>query len=307
MTRAKGRKDDIRKPTADPDSPEGHGYGESVRTAGATSPIPGGRPHLTNPQTMRQKAPIAEPRPEFKGMMAHGVPPEAHTPHERAEHMRGPAEVRGPIPKFEHLDPVIEPVPVSIVSGGAKQLQTMAGQFFTVPAAGTECIRISGKDLQRSQIGLSVETRGGSVNSPAVLTPTVPASTVVAQNLNPYVATVVISANGATITNVSVNGVTVGVLAGTYVVPVGGSISITYTVATPTWVWSNPNATTTAPSGVRIDHEIANLDSGRGALISAQLASYTWLNCNDEMFAVSNDASACTLSVIYLYGVTGAG
>ena len=161
MTRAKGRKDDIRKPTVDPDSPEGHGYGESVRTAGATSPIPGGRPHLTNAQTMRQKAPIAEPRPEFKGMMAHGVPPEAHTPHERAEHMRGPAEVRGPAPEFEHLPPVIEPVPVKVVEE-AKALRTLAGQFFTVPAQGTECIRIAGKDLTRAALLLLVETAAGA-------------------------------------------------------------------------------------------------------------------------------------------------
>lgn len=66
--------------------------------------------------------------------------------------------------------------------------------------------------------------------------PAVPASTVAVQNTNPYTATVVISAG--TITNVSVNGITVGVGAGTYSVPAYGAISITYSVA-PTWTWFN--------------------------------------------------------------------
>jgi hypothetical protein len=69
--------------------------------------------------------------------------------------------------------------------------------------------------------------------------PAVPATGVAAQNLNAYPVSVVIGANGATITNVSVNGVTVGTAAGTYLVPAGGSISIAYSVATPTWAWSN--------------------------------------------------------------------
>lgn len=69
--------------------------------------------------------------------------------------------------------------------------------------------------------------------------PAVPATGVAQQNVNSYPVTVVISANGATITNVSVNGITVGAAAGTYEVPAYGSISIAYSVATPTWVWSN--------------------------------------------------------------------
>jgi hypothetical protein len=62
---------------------------------------------------------------------------------------------------------------------------------------------------------------------------------------------VVIGANGATITNVSINGVTVGTAAGTYVVPAYGSISIAYTVATPTWAWTGLGVTTTpnTPNG----------------------------------------------------------
>lgn len=70
---------------------------------------------------------------------------------------------------------------------------------------------------------------------PAVTQPAVPASTVNQQNANPFPVQVVIT--GGTITVVSVNGLQVGTGAGTYTVPAGGTISITYSVA-PTWAWS---------------------------------------------------------------------
>jgi hypothetical protein len=82
---------------------------------------------------------------------------------------------------------------------------------------------------------------GGPVAVPA--TPAVPATGVAQENTNAYPVTVVITANGATITNVSVNGVTAGTAAGTYEVPAAGSISIAYSVATPAWTWSDASAT----------------------------------------------------------------
>jgi hypothetical protein len=75
-------------------------------------------------------------------------------------------------------------------------------------------------------------------NPPAVSTPAVPATTVNATNSNGFPCQVVIAANGATISAVTVNGSGVGTTAGTYVVPAGGTIAISYTVATPTWVWT---------------------------------------------------------------------
>jgi hypothetical protein len=82
-----------------------------------------------------------------------------------------------------------------------------------------------------------------AVTQPSPSTPNsgnVLASGVAQQNVNSYAVQVVISANGATISNVVVNGISVGTSAGTYIVPAYGAISVTYTVATPTWVWSNP-------------------------------------------------------------------
>ena len=92
--------------------------------------------------------------------------------------------------------------------------------------------------------------------------PAFPATTVAVAN--PYATPVaaVIAANGATITNVSVSGTTAGTGAGTYLIPVGGSISATYTVATPTWTWALPvtsastsaggSALTFAPTGTNV-------------------------------------------------------
>jgi len=71
---------------------------------------------------------------------------------------------------------------------------------------------------------------GNSFNTPAI-----PASLTPVTNTSPLSAVVVIT--GGTMTNVSVNGVTVGAGAGTYTVPPNGTITLTYTVA-PTWTWS---------------------------------------------------------------------
>lgn len=93
--------------------------------------------------------------------------------------------------------------------------------------------------------------------NPTPSQPPVPATGVAQQNVNSYPVQVVISPNGATITNVSVNGITVGTAAGTYTVPAYGAISIAYSVATPTWVWSNANAQATAsPTWVSVIKEI---------------------------------------------------
>lgn len=93
---------------------------------------------------------------------------------------------------------------------------------------------------------ISISGFAQTVTTPGVSQPAVPATGVAQQNVNQFPVQVVISPNGATITNVSVNGVTVGTAAGTYTVPANGSISIAYSVATPTWVWT---ALTTTSSG----------------------------------------------------------
>lgn len=67
-----------------------------------------------------------------------------------------------------------------------------------------------------------------------ITAPSVPASTVGVQNTSGYNLQVVIT--GGTMTAVIIGGVTVGAGAGTYQLPAGATISMTYSVA-PTWTW----------------------------------------------------------------------
>lgn len=70
--------------------------------------------------------------------------------------------------------------------------------------------------------------------TPTIATPAFPLSTVPVTNT--YNVPVYVTITGGTLTNVLVNGVSAGTTAGTYPVPAGGTISVTYSVA-PTWNW----------------------------------------------------------------------
>lgn len=82
----------------------------------------------------------------------------------------------------------------------------------------------------------SAATNGASFDDGAGFAPpAVPASGTPVTNTSPLPATVVVS--GGTGTNVTINGVAQGTFNGTYTVPAGQTISLTYTVA-PTWTWT---------------------------------------------------------------------
>jgi len=74
-----------------------------------------------------------------------------------------------------------------------------------------------------------------------------PVSAVAYQNVTnqPYSVTV---ANVGGVSAISVNGVSVGVAAGTYIVPAFGFISITWTVTQPTFTWAATQAQVTDTS-----------------------------------------------------------
>ena len=61
-----------------------------------------------------------------------------------------------------------------------------------------------------------------------------------------------------------------------------------------------------APTGVRISRSRGDLDIGRGALLSSTVNSWVDFEVNDELFAISNDGSACTVTVLHLYQIDGA-
>jgi hypothetical protein len=79
----------------------------------------------------------------------------------------------------------------------------------------------------------------------AVATPSIPASTVAVLNTTGQYVNVNIV--GGTMTNVSVNGVTVGAGAGNYALPPGGSISMTYSVVPTSWTWTSAQPTSYTP------------------------------------------------------------
>ena len=85
-----------------------------------------------------------------------------------------------------------------------------------------------------------------ALSAPAVASPAVPATTVAATNSTGTVVAVTIS--GGTLTAVTVNGTQAGTTAGTYLVPVAGTISVTYSVA-PTWAWALPQTSASVVAG----------------------------------------------------------
>lgn len=122
------------------------------------------------------------------------------------------------------------PTSYAVAAGASTQLPPPAGGYGLIGPESGFIWRI-----QRVTIASNGADSAGFVT---VTTPATPATGVAVQNPYAVPVRVVIGANGATITNVSVNGTTVGTAAGTYTVPAGGTISIAYTVATPTMVWT---------------------------------------------------------------------
>lgn len=210
------------------------------------------------------------------------------------------------------------PLPVRIVGSEITERKTpqkSATNTYQVPTWGVQAnstfifrpIQILNPAPGRNKARVNVNSAGGTLtNPPAGTTPAVPATGVAAQNLNPYGVQVVINANGATITNVSVNGVTVGTGAGTYFVPQGGSISIAYSVATPTWTWTEfPAVLTGGATSVllaRAEEPLAKptpeLNSNVFQILASQMPyTLTW-ESDDPCYAVAVGGGPVTISVL---------
>lgn len=117
--------------------------------------IPGGQVHLLNPQTHQQKVPAPEKLAEFRGMMAHGVPPEGNTYHRPAKSYQ--PEYTGP-----GKPPV--PVPVYIVQGsaGARTFKHVFTNKIVVPSAVIEPVRLCSIDPDRIHMRLMNESSTGT-------------------------------------------------------------------------------------------------------------------------------------------------
>jgi hypothetical protein len=112
----------------------------------------------------------------------------------------------------------------------------------SVPATTTPVVNQTGQNVSVTITGGTVQsvlTLYGTNPVPVVATPAVAATTVPVTNANSFPVAVTVAANGATISAISVNGTGQGTSTTTiYFVPAGGTITLAYTVATPTWSWA---------------------------------------------------------------------
>ena len=157
MGRASGRKNLPRAPQ--PGTPEGDDVGLSARQDPAGSPIPGLTGNISNYETVRQTVPVGDSLEEFRGMMAHGVPPGEETTGERALMERDGtlAQHRPPSPpQHQQARQVVPPVPVYLVegAGGPRVFRTAYPRHIQLQAAGGDPVRVAGRNLDRVRIGL---------------------------------------------------------------------------------------------------------------------------------------------------------
>lgn len=174
MTRAQGKHTERHVPGINEfdEDPEGRFVGQSSRTQGVPSPIPGGRPHLTNPPSVRHNVPVADSKPEVRGVNAHGVLPGTHTTRERAEFARGPNDLKPLIPHFRPPEPREPVVPVRIVESASTTRRVATGRHYALNATGTEPTRLCGIDPNRVEVLLLNEDTSSNVrfaNTPGAL------------------------------------------------------------------------------------------------------------------------------------------
>ncbi len=162
MGRAQGKR--TQRPV-EPNTPAGDGIGMSDRMQGTPSPIPGGRVHISNAQTVRQRTPVPESPAEVKDLNAHGVEPSTHTARDRADAMRGPNTPKQPhIPQYTR--PVIGPVPVPVrvvQDDRQRVLRTSAPHHITLQASTGEAARVCGLDMNRVRIMLLNESSSSNI------------------------------------------------------------------------------------------------------------------------------------------------
>lgn len=150
----------------DPDSPEGHKLGMSKRVQGAPSPIPGGRNHILNAQTFRQRpeAPSPADFTDQPDQNAHGVPPESHNGDTRAQLMRGKRARDFPDQFYTEVPTPIRPIPVFVVENQDRgEVYRAAAPRQLKAPAGADPIPLCGRDPDRVQVLLLNEDAANAV------------------------------------------------------------------------------------------------------------------------------------------------
>lgn len=167
MSRAGGRRQ--REPKAEevkPGSMEGRQLGLSDRVQGHPSPIPGGRPHISNAPAVRHTVPTPPSDPEIGMGNVHGVQPGSHTNAERADAERGPNTVHATMPRpqhhVQHERPM--PIPVFVVQDANNDVfRSAAPHNITVPGNGSDPVRLCGRDRTRTEVHLLNESTAQNI------------------------------------------------------------------------------------------------------------------------------------------------
>lgn len=140
-----------------PDKDEGGADTPAGRQLGLDSrDIPGGRPHLVNPESPATRPATTEPRPLFEGMNAHGVvdpdtgPGYTATPDDPRP---VPAQRPVPVPKWHDAVPVYE---VEGPKSRVIRTTTSVGPY-TMPATDTGPHRICDRDPNRVSVYVTNE------------------------------------------------------------------------------------------------------------------------------------------------------
>lgn len=143
---------------------QGDGIGASSRMQAEPSPIPGGKVHLENAPTIRQRTPVPDSPAEIKDLNAHGVTPADHTARERAEFQRGPNAVRPIVPAYSAPAAEPVPVPVRVVQQRSPVIVRFAAPHsITLQASTGEPVRLCGQDPNRVDILLLNESTSSDI------------------------------------------------------------------------------------------------------------------------------------------------
>lgn len=129
---------------------------------------------------------------------------------------------------------VFSNTPTARVSGGDYSNNLIGIRFGAV--ADTANVRITGGPRLSGNATTAIQVNATNYAAPPanVAAPAVPASTVALTS--PFGLDARVYVNGGTVTAVALDGVATGQIAGAFIVPAGGTITLTYTVA-PTWTW----------------------------------------------------------------------
>lgn len=140
------------KAEAGADEPVGRQLGLDSRD------IPGGLPHLVNPESPPSKPAVKEPRPLFTGMNAHGVP----DPDPELGYTDTPTDVRPgprsePVPKWHDAVPVYQ-VEGPVASAKRKRVSACDGPITAPLSTAADPVRLCGSDPYRVQIQILNES-----------------------------------------------------------------------------------------------------------------------------------------------------